>query len=82
MQYFAQFSCLRYLRVHGEWNWRPWSAMLSLASLFYNLNDLLLALHAVINIELTEVNLFKKVKTAYQVEIFTNSYFTWKQDAR
>ena len=50
--------------------------MLSLASLFDKLNDLLLALHAVINIEPTEVNLFKKVKTAYQVEIFSNLYFT------
>ena len=56
--------------------------MLSLASLFDKLNDLQLALHAVINMELTEVHLFKKVKTAYQVEIFTNSYFTWKQEAR
>ena len=51
--------------------------MLNLASLFVQLNDLLLALHAVINIEPNEVNLFKKVKTAYQVEIFSNFYFTY-----
>ena len=43
---------------------------------FDKLNDLLLALDAVINIEPTEVNLFKKGKTAYQVEIFSNLYFT------